>query len=144
MASSRNGPVRTAAPLRFCSIPRSRMDCSAQLVPPGRVVRSFEHPSIKVGSRQEYLNWKSRARIYLRELGRDPAALERVDATFNYRLSRILLFNLPDPTRELSVAETISHEILHALLEQMQERWGARALDRVVKPVGDANRVGGI
>jgi hypothetical protein len=77
-------------------------------------------------------------------MGKDPTSLDRVDATFSYSANRILLFNLPDEHRALSVAETLSHEILHSLFEQMGERWAARALDQIAAPVGDTNRIGGI
>ncbi|MGA7924305.1 MAG: hypothetical protein WCA77_10060 [Thermoplasmata archaeon] len=107
-------------------------------------IHAFRSPSIQIGSRAEYLAWESRARSFLRELGRDPSSLERVDATFNYRANRVLIFNLPDPAQELSIGETISHEILHAVLEQMGERWAARSLDQIVKPVGRPDRVGGL
>ncbi|MFZ0891952.1 MAG: hypothetical protein WB778_02045 [Thermoplasmata archaeon] len=106
--------------------------------------RGFVHPLIQVGTPHEYLDWVAKARAYLREFGKDPTSLERVDATFNYSRNRILLFNLPDEHRELTVAETLSHEILHSLFEQMDERWAARTLDQVATPVGDPNRVGGI
>ncbi|MGI0155908.1 MAG: hypothetical protein ACREDE_07245, partial [Thermoplasmata archaeon] len=65
----------------------------------------------------------------LEEAGRDPASLDRVDATINYARNRIILFNLADPQRETSVADTVSHEVLHALLEELGELWAARSLD---------------
>jgi hypothetical protein len=107
-------------------------------------LRPFVHPFIRLGSRREYADWVAKARVYLRESGSDPASLDRVDATFNYARNRILLFNLPDARQEISVAETISHEVLHSLFEQLNERWAARALDQIAAPVGDPGRVGGI
>jgi hypothetical protein len=128
----------------LCSLPERLVAATRRHLAGRQEVPPFDPPAIRIGKREEYLSWKSKARTYLRELGEDPLALERVDATFNYARNRILLFNLPDPGRELSIAETISHEILHSLLEQTQERWAARALDKVVKPVGDPSRVGGV
>ncbi|MCI4352672.1 MAG: hypothetical protein L3K14_04710 [Thermoplasmata archaeon] len=83
-------------------------------------------------------------RKHLTELGADADALERVDARYNYKGNRITLYRLADPANEGSVAETISQEVLHALLFQMGERFAARAIDLIGKPVGNAARTGGI
>jgi hypothetical protein len=101
-------------------------------------------PKIIVGTVPEYAEWEAKARRFLRESGGDPASLERVAATFNYARNRIILFRLADPGRELSVAETLSHEFLHSLLEQLGERWAARALDLVARPALDGLRTGGV
>ncbi|MFZ1024072.1 MAG: hypothetical protein WAN87_08050 [Thermoplasmata archaeon] len=128
----------------LCTLSKARITAAAQVAGRTAPRRVFVHPLVRIGTRREYLDWVTRARIYLREFGKDPTSLERVDAAFNYAQNRILLFNLPDGHRELSVAETLSHEILHSLFDQMYERWAARALDQIATPVGDPNRVGGI
>jgi hypothetical protein len=97
-----------------------------------------------VGTTADYRKYEDRARRYLQELGRDPASLDRVAATINYRENRVLLFGLPDPSEELSVVDTLAHELLHAILDQLGEGWAARRLDEVVRPVGRADRVGGV
>jgi hypothetical protein len=103
-----------------------------------------EHPTVVVGTASEYAYWESRLREYLAAGGRDPANLERVDARLNYKENRITLYRLADSTVELSVADTLAHEFLHALLYQMGEEWAARMIDLVGKPVGNPARVGGI
>ncbi len=128
----------------LCSLPSRITSSASRLLVPRRDTHAFLHPFIKIGSRREYLAWETRARTYLQELGGNPETLDRVDATFNYARNRVLLFNLPEPARDLSIAETVSHEILHSLLEQLRERWAARTLDRVARPVGSADRAGGI
>jgi hypothetical protein len=70
--------------------------------------------------------------------------VEQVDARFNYEGNRITLYRLTDPSDERSVAETLSHEYLHALLYQMGEHRAARELDLVSKPVRGGLRIGGI
>ena len=111
---------------------------------PDREGIGFEHPRIDLGSTRAYRYWTARAREYLRESGRDPAALDRTDATINYAQNRMILFHLADPRNELSVAETVSHEVIHALLEQLGERGAARALDSVARSVGRVDRAGGV
>jgi hypothetical protein len=110
----------------------------------GRERAHFEHPLVEIGSSRDYRYWNARAREYLRESGRDPATLDRTDATINYDRNRVLLFNLPDPRNELSVGETFSHEVVHALLEQLGERWAARSLDAIARPAGAPDRIGGV
>src|SRR5579863_6220448 len=96
----------------------------------------MDAPSIEVGSPTEYAEWVARAREYLREFRRDPDQLDYVDARFGYRSNRITLLRLQDPHRELSVSDTLSHEVLHSLLDQLGERYAARTLDMVCRPVG--------
>lgn len=126
-----------------CDLPRL---FRALFRPPPRQVAAhgFEHPRIEIGSPSEYEAWNERARSFLREQGRDPESLDRTDATINYARNRVLLFHLADPKDELSVAGTLEHEVLHSLLEQMGERWGARSLDLVAKEAGDPVRTGGL
>lgn len=104
----------------------------------------MEHPSISVGTPDEYRYWMSRLRDFVSERGGEADALERVDARLNYKGNRLTLYRLSDPTDERSVGDTISHEILHALLYQMGELWAARMIDLVGKPVGNPARTGGI
>lgn len=101
-------------------------------------------PRLRVGSPAEYARWTARARLFLRQSGNDPGTLERVAATFNYASNRVLLFHLPDPRNELSIADTLAHEFLHSLLDQLGERAAARRLDGVAAPVGDPERRGGV
>jgi hypothetical protein len=101
-------------------------------------------PSISVGNPKEYAFWVSRLRRFLEHRGIQPDELEQVDARYNFRANRIVLYRLADPSSELSVAETIDHEILHALLDQLGERRAARAIDLISRPVGHSMRVGGI
>jgi hypothetical protein len=103
-----------------------------------------EHPTVSVGTPKEYSYWESRLRQFLIDRGADADALEQVDARLNYKSNRITLYRLADPSEERSVADTISHEFLHAMLYQMREYWAARAIDRVGKPVGHPARIGGI
>jgi hypothetical protein len=104
----------------------------------------MEPPVITIGTPEEYRYWEARLRKFL--AGRHGAAveLERVDARYNYRENRITLYRLADPSNERLVADTLSHEYLHALLYQMGERWAAHAIDLVGKPVGNPGRSGGI
>jgi len=88
--------------------------------------------------------WESRLRKFLTAMGRDADSLERVAARYNYRDNRITLYHLPDPGNEQSVVDTLSHEWLHAILFQLGERFAARAIDLVGKPVGNPARTGGI
>jgi hypothetical protein len=101
-------------------------------------------PSVSVGTPKEYAVWAARGRAFLAEMGRSPDSLERVDAAINYRRNHITLFRLQDPARELSVADTLAHEWLHAVLDELGEGRAARELDRVVRPVGDPGRTGGV
>jgi hypothetical protein len=101
-------------------------------------------PSITVGTPREYALWESRLRKFLVSMGRDANSLERVDARYNYRENRITIYRLADPERELSVLETLSHESLHAILYQLGEHVAARAIDRIGRPAGNPERVGGI
>jgi hypothetical protein len=104
----------------------------------------MEHPSVTVGTSEEYTYWKSRLATFLRDRGGESDELEQVNARLNYRDNRITLYRLADPGDERSVADTISHEILHALLYQMEELRAARLIDLVGKPVGNPARIGGI
>jgi hypothetical protein len=101
-------------------------------------------PDISVGTPEEYSHWVSELRKLLSEIGRDPGTLQQVDARYHYKDNRVTLYRLADPSNPLSIADTISHELLHALLYQMEEGHAARAIDWVGKPVGDPGRVGGI
>jgi hypothetical protein len=101
-------------------------------------------PEVGAGSPTDYRRYEARARELLEVAGRPPDDLERVDAAFNYSKNRITLFNLQEPGRELSVADTLSHEWLHAVLDRLGEWRAARLLDAVVRPVGDADRRGGL
>ena len=104
----------------------------------------MDHPTVSVGTAAEYAYWVKRLRKVLRSRGVLPDELEQVDARYNFEANRIVLYRLAHRTSELSVSETISHEVLHALLEQLGERRAARALDLVSRPVGDPVRVGGV
>lgn len=108
------------------------------------VLVSFEHPRVLVGTPEGYGAWRDKARTLFRESGRDPESLDRIDTTINYRQHRILLFHLADSRNETSAADTLSHEVLHSLLEQFGERWAARSLDLISKEPGDRDRVGGV
>jgi hypothetical protein len=103
-----------------------------------------EPPAVSVGTPNEYAYWTARLTRFVTERGGEASDLERLDARMNYRENRITLYRLPDLANELSVAETLSHETLHALLYQMGELWAARMIDFVGKPVGNPARVGGI
>lgn len=111
---------------------------------PPRSTVGFAHPIVHAGTPAEYAAWNARAQRFLRESGRDPADLERIDATISYSSNRILLFALLVPGEPYSVAETLAHEVLHALLDQLGERRAARALDYVSRPAGLPGRSGGI
>ncbi len=104
----------------------------------------MEHPSVTIGTPEEYSYWKARLSTFLRDRGGEADELEQVDARLNYRDNRITLYRLADPADERSVADTISHEILHSLLYQMEELRAARLIDLVGKPVGNPARIGGI
>jgi len=104
----------------------------------------MEQPAISVGTPKEYAFWESRLRQFLTERGFAPDHLERVDARYNFKENRITLYRLANPSEERSVADTIAHEFLHALLYQLDERWAAHAIDLVGKPVGNPARIGGI
>ena len=104
----------------------------------------MEHPRVTVGTPEEYAYWSARWSTFLQERGGEATDLEQVDARLNYRDNRMTLYRLADPRNELSVADTLSHEVLHALLYQMDELRAARMIDLVGKPVGNPARVGGI
>ena len=104
----------------------------------------MEHPTVKIGSPEEYAYWKERLTTFLTERGGESDELEQVNARMNYKGNQITLYRLSDPAEERSVADTLSHEILHALLYQMDELRAARLIDWVGKPVGNPARVGGI
>jgi hypothetical protein len=104
----------------------------------------MEPPRISVGSKAEYAYWLARLRGSLAEDGGRADNIEQVDARYNYRDHRITLYHLSDPTDPLSVAETLSHEYLHALLDGLGEPWAARELDLVARPVRGGTRLGGI
>lgn len=104
----------------------------------------MDHPTVAIGTPEEYAYWKSRLSSILAERGGEVDQLEQVDARLNYRDNRLTLYRLSDPAEERSVADTISHEILHALLYQMGELRAARMIDIVGKPVGNPARIGGI
>ena len=104
----------------------------------------LQPPTISVGTAKEYAYWEVRVRRFLDQRGASPGQLERVDARYNFSDRRITLYRLADPSNDWSVAETISHEMIHALLDQMGEHYAARAIDIVGKPVGHPGRRGGI
>jgi hypothetical protein len=104
----------------------------------------MDPPAISVGTPEEYDVWEQRMRKFLQDRFGSSVSLERVDARYNYRSNRISLYRLADPADPGSVAETLSHETLHALLYQMGEEWAARMIDLVGKRVGDPLRRGGI
>lgn len=104
----------------------------------------MEHPTVTIGSPEEYAYWKERWTAFLAERGGEADNLERIDARMNYKANQITLYRLADPADERSVGDTISHEILHALLYQMDELRAARSVDWVGKPVGNPARTGGI
>jgi hypothetical protein len=104
----------------------------------------MEPPTISVGTPAEYAYWESRLRKFFAEMGAAADEFERVDARCNYRENQITLYRLADPRDELSVADTLSHELLHVLLFQLGEHFAARAIDLVGKPVGHPARIGGI
>jgi hypothetical protein len=107
--------------------------------------RSVIHaPRISVGTPKEYAYWIARLREFWATAGASADDVEQVDARYNYASNRITLYRLRDPANELSVAETISHEFLHAWLNQSGEPWAARQLDLVAKPARSADRIGGI
>jgi hypothetical protein len=85
-----------------------------------------------------------RLRKYWTQAGASPEDLEQIDARYNYDENRITLYRLLDPTDELSVAETLAHEYLHALLNQWGEFRAARQLDLVSTPARNPERTGGI
>lgn len=103
----------------------------------------MEHPRVSIGTPEEYAYWKSRLTEFLVDRGGEADNLERVDARLNYKGNRLTLYQLADPANEISVADTISHEILHALLYQMGELRAARLIDLVGKPAGNPERIGG-
>lgn len=103
----------------------------------------MDPPAITVGTPKEYAFWVARLRKQLARRGVRPDELEQVDARYNFSGNRIVLYRLAG-SEELSVAATISHEVLHALLEQLGEPFAARAIDLVSRPVGNPDRVGGI
>lgn len=101
-------------------------------------------PTIAVGNPAEYAYWVARLSKFLEERGAGPDLIDQVDARYNYRQNRITLYRLRVPAEPLSVAETISHEFLHALLNGMGEWTAARQLDLVARPARGDRRVGGI
>jgi hypothetical protein len=107
-------------------------------------MRVVEHPCVSVGTPGEYAYWKTRLSELVRARSGASDELEQIDARMNYRENRITLYRLADPRDETSIAETLSHEVLHALLYQMGERWAARLIDLVGKPVGNPARTGGL
>ncbi len=104
----------------------------------------MEHPTIAIARPEEAAYWATRLGEFLRTRGGEADALERIDTRLDYRANRVTLYGLPDPANELSVADAISHEILHALLYQLEELGAARRMDLVSTPAGDARRAGGL
>ena len=105
---------------------------------------TVDHPAISVGSPKEYAYWMDHLGKVWAKLGLPSEDLEQIDARYNYEAKRITLYRLRDPSEDLSVVETISHEYLHALLDQGGEGYAARQLDFVAKPARSSERVGGI
>jgi hypothetical protein len=103
-----------------------------------------ELPAVAIGSPKEYAYWLDRLRKYWARAGASAGDLEQIDARYNYAENRITLYRLRDPSDELSVAETLSHEYLHAILNQWGETWAARQLDLIARPARSSERVGGI
>ncbi len=101
-------------------------------------------PTIKIGTPGEYALWLGRIRRFLATVGANADNLEQVDARYNYKGNEITLYHLSDPSDERSIAETLSHEYLHALLYQEGEQDAARSLDLVSQPVRSGRRVGGL
>ena len=99
---------------------------------------------ISIGTPQEYSDWVSRLRAVYEARGAPANAIEQIDARYHYRSNRITLYRLPDPTDPVSIAQTLSHEFLHALLYWTGERTAARMIDFVARRVGSSQRVGGI
>jgi hypothetical protein len=110
----------------------------------GGVRSLIEPPGVSVGSPKEYATWMARLGRLWTSAGLPVTDLERIDARYNYGTNRITLYALRDPTDEWSVAETISHEFLHALLYQMGEEGAARQLDFVARAARSPDRRGGI
>ena len=108
------------------------------------LARSMEHPRVSVGTPEEHAYWSARRTTFLRDRGGEANELEEVNARLDYKGNRITLFRLADPSEERSVADTISHEVLHALLYQMDELRAARTLDVAERRLGDPERNGGL
>ncbi len=101
-------------------------------------------PHISIGTPREYDEWVTRLRKAFGANGAASDSIEQIDARYNYRSNRVTLYRLPDGTDPLSIAQTLAHEFLHALLFQMGEGMAARMIDFVARPVGSPDRVGGI
>jgi hypothetical protein len=86
----------------------------------------------------------NRLRSAVEARGGSPDSIEQINARYNYRSNQITIYRLPDPTNPLSIAETLSHEFLHAVLYWTGERMAARLIDIVGLPVGITERSGGI
>ena len=104
----------------------------------------MEPPTVTIASPEEYTYWNSRLSRFRSDRGGEADERDMVNARLNYRDNRITLYRLADPSDEVSVVGTLSHETLHSLLYQMEELRAARLLDVVGKAVGNPERVGGI
>ncbi|MCI4343005.1 MAG: hypothetical protein L3J92_02675 [Thermoplasmata archaeon] len=104
----------------------------------------MDHPAISVGTPKEYAYWLNHLGKVWAQLGLPSDNLQQIDARYNYEVNRVTLYHLRDPSDDLSVAETISHEYLHALLDQEGEGPAARQLDLVAKAARSSERIGGI
>ncbi len=104
----------------------------------------MEHPRVSVGTPAEHAYWSARLSAFLRDRGGEADELEQVNARLDYKDNRITLYRLADPSEERSVADTISHEVLHAVLYQMDELRAARTLDLAERRLGDPERTGGL
>jgi hypothetical protein len=104
----------------------------------------MEPPAIVIGTPEDYSYWVSRLRRSMAESGRDANDLVRVDARYHYASNRITIYRLANPSDERSIADTLAHELLHAVLYQLGEATAARLIDFVGKSVGSPGRTGGI
>jgi hypothetical protein len=105
---------------------------------------AMEPPELSIGTPEEYEFWRSRRATFLGDRGGEADELGQPNSRLDYKGNRITIYRLADPSDERSVVETISHEILHALLYQTDELRAARAIDIVARPPGHPDRVGGI
>lgn len=106
--------------------------------------RAMEHPTVSVGTPEEHAYWATRFETFLRDRGGEADARGRILARLDYAENRMTLYGLPDARDERSAADTVSHELLHALFYQLDELRAARTVDLVARPPDDPGRVGGI
>ena len=104
----------------------------------------MEHPAVSAGTPADHDYWATRFDTFLRDRGGEADARGRVLARLDYAENRMTLYRLPDARDERSAADTVSHELLHALLYQLDELRAARTVDLVARPADDPRRVGGL